>query len=319
MRHGTISYMAKYTQLGADNIRFLAKRYELEVSDFSIIEGGAANSSFFLKANENEYVLTIADDKSVEDVFNLARLLDHLADYRFPSSRVVPSKKGEKITIFQEKAVMVKKYIRGTTIRHIPKDGLFSLGLILGRLHQIPAPDFIPQTHSYGINHFDMAYGLHFDVEFEDNLAQMEDQIKSEMPRGLPRGLIHADVFWDNVIFLDGEFKALIDFEDACKYFLVYDLASALFGTCVEAGKLNLNNASQILNGYEQIRALEEDERRALKLSTVYAGVAISFWRYMKYNVYNPSEKKKNLHRKTTEIAERINAIPASKFNQLFI
>lgn len=239
-----------------------------------------------MKANESEYVLTIGDDKSIEDVINLAGLLGHLAEYGFPISRVVPSEDDEKITQFREKAMMVKKYIPGVTIRHISKGGLYSLGLVLGHLHQIPAPNLIPKTHSYGVNHFDNAYGLDFDAEFEDSLAQMGKKIKSELPSMLPRGLTHADVFWDNVIYLNGEFQALIDFEDACNYFLVYDLASAIFGTCVEARKLNLEKASQIIEGYELIRVLEEDERKALKLSTVYAGVAISFWRYMKFNLH---------------------------------
>jgi homoserine kinase type II len=311
--------MAKYTQLGTHEIHYLAQRYKLEISDYSVIMGGAANSSFLLKAHENEYVLTIADDKPVEDVFNLAGLLEHLADYGFPTSRVVASGNSEKITLFRGKAVMVKEYIPGATIRHISWDGLYSLGLILGRLHQIPAPDFIPQTHSYGVTHFHNAFGLYFDAEFEDRLAQMKDQIKCDMPSGLPRGLIHADVFWDNVIYQNGEFQALIDFEDACKYLLVYDLASALFGTCVEAGKLNLNKASQIIKGYEQIRVLEAEERKALKLSTVYAGVAISFWRYLKYNLHNPTQENNNLHKKTAAIADRIHAIPTDKFNQVFV
>jgi homoserine kinase type II len=311
--------MAKYTQMGADDIRFLAHKYGLEVKDYSEIEGGAANSSFFLKANGNEYVLTIADDKPVEDVFNLASLLEHTADFGFPTSRLIRSEKGKKLTLFQEKAVMLKKYIPGTTIRHVPEEGLFSLGMILGHLHQIPVPDYIPQTHPYGASYFDNAYGLDFDAEFEDNLAQMEEQIKSEMPSRLPRGLIHADVFWDNVLFLNGDLQALIDFEDACNYFFVYDLASALFGTCIEAGKLNLDRASHIIKGYEQVRVMEENERRVLKLSTVYAGVAISYWRYLKYNVYNPSPGRKNLYKKTSAIAERINAIPSRKFNLIFI
>jgi homoserine kinase type II len=316
---GTIIEMAKYTQLGLHEIRSLAQRYKLEITDYSVIEGGAANSSFFLNANGNEYVLTIADDKSVENVNILVGLLDYLAENGFPTSRVVVSGEGEKITLFRGKAVIVKEYIPGVTKRKISKDGLFSLGSILARLHQIPAPDFIPQTHSYGVELFPNAVGLNFDAEFEDSLTQMGDHFKSEIPRGLPRGLIHADVFWDNVIYLNGGFQALIDFEDACNYFKVYDLASALFGSCVKGGKLNLDKASQIIKGYEQVRVLEADERRALQISTVYAGVAISFWRYMKYNLYNPTEENKNLHKKTAEIADRIHAIPADIFGQVFI
>jgi homoserine kinase type II len=320
MRYGTIlEEMAKYTQLGAHEIRFLAQRYKLEVSDYSVIEGGAANSSFFLSANGNEYVLTIADDKPVDAVFGLVGLLDHLAEYEFPTSRVVASRDGEKVTLFRGKAVVVKEYIPGATKRYISMDGLFSLGLSIARLHHIPAPKFIPQTHSYGFDLFPDAFGLGFDAEFEDVLLQMRDRLKGEIPFGLPRGLIHADVFWDNVLYLNGQFQALIDFEDACNYFKIYDLASALFGTCVVNGKLNLDKTSQIIKGYEQIRVLERDERMALQSFTVYAGVAISFWRYMKYNLYNPTEENKNLHKQTAKIADRIHAIPADRFRQVFI
>ena len=311
--------MSKYTELGDHEICLLAQRYKLDVTDHSVIAGGAANSSFFLNANGKEYVLTIADDKPVEAVFNLVGLLDHLIEYEFPTSRAISSFGGEKVTIFKDKGVFVKEYIPGSTGMYISKKGLFSLGLTLARLHQIPAPDFIPQTHTYGSAHFPNAVGLKFDVEFEDWLAQRGDNYLSERPMDLPRGIIHADVFWDNVIYLDGEFQALIDFEDACNYFYVYDLASALFGTCVDAGKLNLEKASQIIKGYEQIRVLTEDERRALQLFSVYSGVAISYWRYMKYNLHNPIEENKNLHKKTAKIADGIQAIPADIFSQIFV
>ena len=311
--------MAKYTKLGDHEIRLLAQRYKLEVTNHSVIDGGAANSSFFLKTNRNEYVLTIADDKPVQDVFNLVGLLDHLVEHEFPTSRAISSLEGEKVTIFHDKAVVVKEYIPGSPVRYISNQGLFSLGLTLARLHQIPAPDFIPKTHTYGSDQFSKAEGLNYDMEFEEWLAQMGDTYLCERPKSLPRGLIHADVFWDNVLFLDGKFQAIIDFEDACNYYYVYDLASALFGTCVEGEKLNLEKASQIIRGYEQIRLLERDEKRALQLFSVYSGVAISYWRYLKYNLHNPSEENKNLHQKSADIASGIDAIPADLFSYIFL
>ena len=261
--------MAKYTQLEPHEILALTKRYGLKVSEYSAIEGGAANSSFFLKANGNEYVLTVADDRSVEEVFVLINLLDRLAEFKFPTSRVVPTLDGEKVIFYGEKAVYVKEFIPGTTVRNISKNGLFSLGMSLAKLHQIPSPKSIPQTHSYGMDYFCNAYGKNFDPEFEDWLAQKEEYFEGELSNRLPRGLIHADVFWDNIIYNDDEFQALIDFEDACHYFIVYDLASAFHGICMEAGELNLKKATQIVKGYEQIRALESEEKNALQALTV--------------------------------------------------
>lgn len=310
--------MGKYTQLEPYEILALTKRYGLKVSEYTAIEGGAANSSFFFRAKGNEYVLTVADDRSVEEVLVLVNLLDHLAEHEFPTSRVVSTLDGEKVIFYGEKAVYIKEFIPGTIIRKISKGGLLSLGMSLARLHQIPSPKGIPQTHSYGMYYFSSAYGKNFDPEFEDWLGQKEGFFKGEISNGLPRGLIHADVFWDNIIYDNDEFQALIDFEDACNYFKVYDLGSAFHGICVEGGELNLKKAAQIVKGYEQFRDLESNEKKALQVLTVYAGVAISYWRYLKYNLTNPVEEKKNFHKKSAEVADRIQAIPAEIFSQVF-
>jgi len=134
--------MANYTSLETYEIHSLAKRYGVEVSE-----------------------LTISDNRPLEDVINMVRLLDFLAEYDFPASRVVPLLDGEKVTVYREKPVILKSYIPGETIRNIPEKGLYTLGLTLARLHQIPAPDFIPQTHSFGLDTFSEAMGLNFDVE----------------------------------------------------------------------------------------------------------------------------------------------------------
>jgi len=126
--------------------------------------------------------------------------------------------------------------------------------------------------------------------------------------------LIHCDVSWDNIIFLNGEFQGLIDFEDACEFFKVYDLSSAFYGMCMDDGVLDLEKASKILRGYQEIRPLDEDERSMLQLFAVYVPVALSAWRYMKYNLYNPIEEKKNKHLETAAIQ----ALPPEEFNQLF-
>jgi len=310
--------MAKYTSLETYEIHSLAKRYGIKVSDSHLIEAGDGNSSCFLDNSGRKYVLTISDNRPLEDVINMVRLLDFLAEYDFPASRVVPLLDGEKVTVYREKPVILKSYIPGETIRDIPEKGLYTLGLTLARLHQIPAPDFIPQTHSFGLDTFSGAMGLNFDVEFEDWLAEKGEWIKKTISPGLPRSLIHCDVSWDNIIFLNGEFQGLIDFEDACEFFKVYDLSSAFYGMCMDDGVLDFEKASKILRGYQEIRPLDEDERSMLQLFAVYVPVALSAWRYMKYNLYNPIEEKKNKHLETAAIAEMIQALPPEEFNQLF-
>jgi len=310
--------MAKYTNLEEHEIHLLAQRYGLEVSDFSPIEAGAANSNFFLNASGRDYVLTISDDKGIESVHNLVRLLDHLNQREFPTSCAIAAVSGEKVTVYWDKAVFVKDYIPGCNLNHIHEAGLYTLGTTLSRLHLTPAPDFIARTYPYGLSTFSKVFGQNYDIEFEDWLAVKKKYLEKNIPADLPRGLIHGDVFWDNLIFLGGEFQALIDFECVCEYFKLYDLATAFIGVCLEDGVLNLEKASHIVRGYQHICLLDENERSALQLFTTYAAVAISSWRYLKYNLYNPTEEKKNSHQKKAAIAERVQAIPAGEFDQVF-
>lgn len=315
---GYNSKMAKYTSLEAHEIRTLAQKYGFEVSDFHSIETGDGNSSYFLNVAGREYVLTVSDNRPLDEVINTTRLLDHLVEYDFPAPRLAVLLDGGKVTLYRDKPVILKSHIPGEILRNIPEKGLYKLGLALARLHQIPAPDFIPQTHSFGLDTFSDAIGLDFDVEFEDWLAEKGEWIKKTMPTGLPRSLIHCDVSWDNMIYLDGEFQALIDFEDACKFFKVYDLSSAFYGTCMENGILDLGKASYILRGYQEIRPLDDHERAMLQPFGVYVAAALSAWRYMKYNLYNPIEERKNKHQETVTLAEMIQAIPPEEFNRVF-
>ena len=88
---------------------------------------------------------------------------------------------------------------------------------------------------------------------FVDEKAQL-DYINKNLPRGLPKSIVHGDLFDDNILVDQGKYHSIIDFEDSCNYYRAYDLGSILFGVCIEYGKLNRRKASQILKGYQKRR-----------------------------------------------------------------
>jgi homoserine kinase type II len=310
--------VAKYTKLTSQEIHHLALQYNLSVITSAALEGGAANSSFLLNTAEDQFILTVIDDEPYSDANIIADILIHLEQHDFPTSRLVVATNGKKVTSYKEKPVLVKHYIPGETIFQISDEGLFALGQVLAQLHDIPPPDFVRHELSYGQTYFANAYGLGFDPAYEEWLARQQSDFLAQCPDGLPRSLIHADVFWDNIIYLDGEFKALIDFESVSYYYSVFDVACAISGTCVEVdGILNIKKAAQIVSGYQQIRQLTPGEQGALHLFTLYTVVTISYWRYMKYNLHNPNEEKKYLHREKMALANHIKAIPTAVFNQV--
>ncbi|MEK6221018.1 MAG: phosphotransferase, partial [Chloroflexota bacterium] len=122
------------------------------------------------------------------------------------------------------------------------------------------------------------------------------------------------DLFYDNMLFQDDELVALIDFEEACAYYRIFDLGMAILGLCSEEGSLSLPKARSLVKGYQVGNQISQNEIEALQVFVEYAAVATSFWRYWKYNIHHPLPDKKDGHWETVQIADFVKAIPAHEF-----
>jgi len=145
-------------------------------------------------------------------------------------------------------------------------------------------------------------------------LAQKHATLIKEMPSGLPRGLIHGDVFYDNVLFEEGKFKALIDFEEACHYYKIFDLGMAVVGVCTEDFKLSLLKVRSLIDGYQKMGALDQKEKEYTQLFVEYAVIATSSWQFWKYHIDTPMAEKSDKHSEMVRIAKNVRAIPKEKF-----
>jgi Ser/Thr protein kinase RdoA (MazF antagonist) len=124
-------------------------------------------------------------------------------------------------------------------------------------------------------------------------------------------------LFDDNVLYHNEQFQAIIDFEDACYYDRAYDIGSALFGTCITDETLDFDKAGRLVEGYQEISNLEEVEMASIQFFTVYAGTAISAWRYQTYNLRKPNPAKQNRHMQAVRRMDRIRQIPGERFREL--
>ena len=110
------------------------------------------------------------------------------------------------------------------------------------------------------------------------------------------------------------KFKALIDFEEACQYYKVFDLGMAVVGLCTEESKVRLPKVRSLVNGYQEIRVLEEAEKEFLPLFIEYAAIATSSWNFWKYNIDTPIAELSGKHWKMVNIAMDASAIPGEIF-----
>jgi homoserine kinase type II len=306
--------MARYTDLETAEVEEIAYRYGLQMAACEPIEGGAANSSYVLSTAAGRYVLTVFDDKSWDEVVRLGRLLAHLDTYDFPSTPLVRARTGDIATDYKSKPVLVKQYIEGSVHVDLDDAMLSKAGRALARLHRIPVPDYIPRDHAYGAHVLPEILGCKIDLEFETWAANRLPALESRIPGHLPRGLIHGDLFYDNILYRDSTLAALIDFEEACEHYRVFDIGMAIVGTCSRENVVVFDKVRALLNGYEEIRQLENDERQILQTFVEYSAVATSCWRFWKYHIDAVRPEKRALHLDMQRLAEMVRRVPPSEF-----
>ncbi|NQZ06937.1 MAG: homoserine kinase [Algicola sp.] len=315
--------MASYTQLNHQDIQALADNYDLSVVEFAPLVGGNGNSSYIMKTQQASYVLTVCDDKVFDEVFKMGQLLLLLETHNVPCNRLISPVNSEVLTTFTTptgvKPVMLKDYIEGQVIEQLDETMLSQVGRQAARINQISPPDYLPTHHPYGRQLFPKVVGLNIDTKYETWLAAEIDYLEQHIAPSLPRGLIHGDLFNDNMLFdslsdMPGGFKAIIDFEEACHYHLIFELGMAILGTCVNDITVDLDKARALVNGYQQVRPLASVEKESLQLFVRYAAVATSYWRFNKYNIEEPSEDKAAHHWQMVQIAKGVSDISKNQF-----
>lgn len=308
--------MAIYTKINASDLEKILTPYQIEVLEFTPMEGGNTNSNYHIRAKNGEYMLTIVEEKSFQEVQNLASLLQWLGEHDFSTSRIQATINGKLVTEYAEKPIIVKKWVFGKVHEDLNESQLRQIGYSMAELHQIQAPDYLPKLHPYGLQVFSTVVGKNLDTEYENWLAERLQFLEKNLPQNIPIGLIHGDVFFDNVLFENEEIKAIIDFEETCHYYLNFDLGMGVLGLCRTDEKIDLNKTSALLKGYEQIRSLEFSEKDSLQLFIEYATIATSWWRFWKYNIHSPKPEWRNKHWEMVQVAKEIATLDKEQFLQ---
>ncbi|MBB4285429.1 homoserine kinase [Roseospira goensis] len=276
--------MAVYTEVSDDALDAFLEQYRVgrALSCKGIAEG-VENSNYLVQTETGPLILTLYE-KRVDpgDLPFFLGLMDHLAARGIPCPTPVRGRDGETLRLLAGRPAALVSFLSGMWPRHITPHHCDRLGTALARLHAA-GRDF-PMTRRNGLglpdwrplfdrcaDHADEVHpGLA--AELDRDLADLE----AGWPVGLPTGVIHADLFPDNVFFLRDEISGLIDFYFACTDFLAYDVAVCLNAWCFERpGELNVTKARRLLDRYRATRPVTDAEVAALPV--LAQGAAIRF------------------------------------------
>lgn len=270
--------MASFTRLDRDEVAELARAFGLgELRDHAALSGGTINSNFSLRCAGGRFFLRVNEGKAVADVAYEAELVAALVagGVRAPEPRRGPD--GRAFVEHRGRLVSVFPWVEGEhrELGEVTAGDAGRLGAELARLHRAGLP-LAARFSREGIYTTDRiaARLAGFAGSTDPTIAAAVPTLQAEMAwlaghsaarAAAPHGIIHGDLFRDNVLFRDGEVVALIDFEQASSGSLVYDLAVCLNAWCfVEAFDLALVGA--LIDGYQSVRRLAAEERAALPI-----------------------------------------------------
>jgi homoserine kinase type II len=282
------------------------------------MDGGRENTNYCVETSSGRYVLTHFDQKSLKHATNLANLLVYLIDQGIRTSKVVVPPKGPMVILHDEKPVMLKRYLDGDVTANLTGNLLVQLGEELARLHEIPAPSYLPQSFPYGRSHFPEVINSNLGHAYIGWLSEKNSYLQKRIPQHLPMALIHGDVFFDNMIVQGDQLMAIIDFEEACHYYRGFDLGMVIVGACRDRQGVSFEKAGRLIRGYEKETTLQSIERETLKTFAVYAAVATSFWRFRHYHLRRPEPQLYDEHVEMQTLADTISGYPDSLFTDLF-
>ncbi len=265
--------MAVYTDVTAEELAGFLAGYELgELLSYKGIAEGVENSNFLVHTSTGTYILTLYEKRvAAKDLPFFLGLMQHLAGRGITCPQPIENKKGEALGKVAGRPAAIISFLDGLWIRRPSPVHCAALGEALAKLH-LAGLDF-PRKRKNTLS----ADGWRPLFEYcRDRVNEVQrslrDLIEKELatlerdwPRGLPQGVIHADLFPDNVFFLGDTLSGMIDFYFACNDALAYDVAICLNAWCFEADhSYNVTKGRALLQNYARVRALGDDERAAL-------------------------------------------------------
>lgn len=289
--------MAVYTNLSDGDLAELLADYDIgQAVSLKGIAEGVENSNYLLTTQQGKYILTLYEKRvNPEDLPFFLHLMEHLAAKGVSCPLPMPRRDGALLSQAAGRPAAIISFLDGMSYRRPTVAHCREMGIAMAELHLAGADFDMRRDNSLSVNSWpplfeasrDRADEIHPGLEQEISSEMM--RLQRDWPSGLPQGIIHGDLFADNVFFLGDRLSGIIDFYFACTDALAYDLAIVLNAWCFEADvNFNITKAQALFGGYQSVRKLSTAEIEALPV--LASGAAMRFLLTRLYDWFNHVE-----------------------------
>ena len=279
--------MAVYTELKREDIEIVLREYSIgKLEKFDPIEEGVENTNYRILVDKKKYILTIYEKRvDKKDLPFFCNLTTELFKRKFKCPLPIKNKKNEMISDYKDKKLTILSFIEGEQKLILSETESYKVGLETSKFHMITNEIKLYRKNALSIDSFEKIYNeikntnknkddlrLKF---IKDNL----NEIVNNWPKNLPDGIIHGDIFIDNIIFKNENINGIIDYTFACNDFFAYDIAICLNALCFDQNGddyiFNYLNAKSFLKGYNKVRLITKNEKKNIKV--LCKGAALRF------------------------------------------
>tara|TARA_A100001011_G_scaffold378155_1_gene442623 strand:- start:581 stop:1549 length:969 start_codon:yes stop_codon:yes gene_type:complete len=279
--------MAVYTKFQKEHIDEILSNYNIgKLNSFRGIQEGIENTNYFLLVSNKKYILTVYEKRvKPEDLPFFSELMSGLNKASVKCPIPIDNKRKKSITDYNGKKLMIVSYLEGKAKKILSPQNCKSVGLEVAKMHEITKNFKINRKNDLSINSWRKLFNsiktkcskIHPDLSklIESNLEDVE----KNWPDDLPKGIIHADLFNDNIFFNNNQFSGIIDFYFSCEDFYAFEIAICFNALCFDGAPKNLSfnvtKAKNFIDGYDSIRKLTDNEKKNIKVLS--QGAALRF------------------------------------------
>tara|TARA_Y100000590_G_scaffold259445_1_gene291339 strand:+ start:18 stop:986 length:969 start_codon:yes stop_codon:yes gene_type:complete len=279
--------MAVYTKLSENDLKGFFSKYSIgKIQKYEEIKEGIENTNYFIQAEKGKFILTLYEKRVDEkDLPFFIGLMKNLFDKKFPSPQPIINKNGNYISEVSNKKAAVVSFLNGKAKQVLNPLDCYEVGVYTAKLHSITKNLISKRENKLSVKSWREIYNrvkkdcskIH--PNLSNTIEKNLNEIEIDWPQNIPSGIIHADLFPDNIFFNKNKLSGIIDFYFSCNDYYAFEIAICLNALCFEGKNENLSfnvtKAKKFIDGYSSVRNLTEDEKKSLKV--LCKGAAIRF------------------------------------------
>ena len=299
--------MGVFTNLFQDEIKFIEEKYKIKILEIKNIDNGILNSNFYIETKNKKYILRIYEaNRTVDEEKQELILLDKIAGF-IPVSKAIKNIDNEYISIFTNKKFALFEYINGNSITKIDTHIVREIAMYLGKLHsfskEISFEEYNRKTRIDFNFYYNEIKKSEINFRFKNELLNLANEINDFDFSTLPSGIIHGDIFPDNVLLDEyNNIKVIFDFNESYYAPFIFDIAIVI-NFWIKINDFDFftenNLIRDFLNYYSKYRKITKEELKSLDIACKKIALTFIFLRIYKKKIENSYQKAISIEEKS--------------------